>query len=302
MQISRLFETVYLLLDRKHMTAEELAEQFEVSRRTIYRDIETLCQAGIPVCTEKGRNGGISLPEKFILNKSVLSEKEQKNILSALRGLEATNYPEAGEIYSKLNSLFGAKNTDWIEVDFSDWSTSRKTLFLQIKNAILDRKVLRFEYYSTIGQKTTRSVEPLKLFFKEKAWYLFAFCRLKQEIRMFKITRIKAAETLDDTFERELSVETADFDPNTSQEGFVTLKLRIDPSQAYRVYDEYEETEISIGEDGFFLVTPRYIEGDWICGHILSYGENAEVLDPPAIREIIKKRAAKIAAVYERSH
>ena len=126
MQISRLFEIVYILMNKKNTTAKELSEHFEVSQRTIYRDIDTLSQAGIPIYTNKGKGGGIGLMEHFVLNKSVLSEQEQNDILSALQGFKVTSYSDTNQVLSKLNSLFGSKNTDWIEVDFSYWNSKEE--------------------------------------------------------------------------------------------------------------------------------------------------------------------------------
>lgn len=118
MQISRLFEIVYLLLDKKCMTAQQLADRFEVSVRTIYRDIDTLSQASIPVYASRGKGGGIRLTDNFVLNKSVLSEEEQNSILSALYGMNAMQPGQTGEVLEKLSALFGGRQYDWIEIDF----------------------------------------------------------------------------------------------------------------------------------------------------------------------------------------
>ncbi|MGB8452142.1 MAG: HTH domain-containing protein [Anaerocolumna sp.] len=140
MQVNRLFEIVYILLNKNYTTAKELAEHFEVSVRTIYRDIDILCQSGIPIYTSKGKGGGIGLLDNFVLNKSVLSKMEQEGIISALQGLNATNYPDINQVLSKLNNLFGTKQNNWIEVDFSDWGESQKENFNLIKTAVIQKK------------------------------------------------------------------------------------------------------------------------------------------------------------------
>jgi predicted DNA-binding transcriptional regulator YafY len=154
MQISRLFEIVYILMNKKSTTAKELSEHFEVSSRTIYRDIETLCQAGIPIYTTKGKGGGISLMENFVLNKSVLSEQEQNEILSALSLFKVTTNEDSGQALSKLGALFGNKRSDWIEVDFSNWNSTEedKHKFSLLKDSIMNYCVITFQYYNSNGE------------------------------------------------------------------------------------------------------------------------------------------------------
>ena len=127
MQINRLFEIVYILLDKNTTSAKELAEHFEVSTRTIYRDVDTLSKAGIPIYATQGKNGGIALLDNFVLNKTVISEDEQNNILFALKSFTATAYPEIEDTLSKLSSLFKKDNRNWIEVDFSNWGNENKS-------------------------------------------------------------------------------------------------------------------------------------------------------------------------------
>ena len=115
LQINRLLEIVYALLRQKTVTAKELAERFNVSQRTIYRDIDTLSLAGIPVYTEKGKNGGISLLPEFVLSKSFLSEQEQNEILSALQGLSNIKTAETNQVLQKLSSIFNKSAANWLE-------------------------------------------------------------------------------------------------------------------------------------------------------------------------------------------
>lgn len=287
MQISRLFEIVYILMNKKITTAKELCEHFEVSQRTIYRDIDTLCQAGIPIYTNKGKGGGIGLIESFILNKSVLSEREQSDILSALQGLKATNYSETDQVLTKLNSLFGNKNTDWIEVDFSYWNSTEedKMKFKNLKDSILNHQVIQFDYFNSCGQESHRIIEPRKLVFKGQAWYLFGFCRDKKEMRYFKITRIKSLKITNETFEPgpiEKYDDTAEFQ-NSSKAMDITLK--IDSSMAFRVFDEFPAEAIKRLEDGSFLIHAELQTGSWLNSYLMSYEDHIEVVEPLELRE-----------------
>ena len=121
MQESRLFKIVYYLLDKGQATAPELAEKFEVSVRTIYRDIDSLSEAGIPIYAETGRNGGIRLMNYFVLNKAVLSEDEKKEILTALQSINATPNIDNSQTLQKLSAMFHVSGENWLEVDFSRW-------------------------------------------------------------------------------------------------------------------------------------------------------------------------------------
>jgi predicted DNA-binding transcriptional regulator YafY len=204
-QVNRLFEIIYILLDKKIATAKELAEHFGVSQRTIYRDVDTLSLAGIPVYTEKGKGGGISLLPEFVLNKSILSEKEQNEILSALHGLAGVKTSETNQVLQKLSAIFNKTAANWLEVDFSDWSYANGRVFNDFKTAILERRVAEFDYYSTYGEMTLRRVEQMQLWFKSKAWYIKGFCLTRQDMRLFKLTRVRNLTVTGDRFaERDL--------------------------------------------------------------------------------------------------
>ena len=145
--LNRLMGIIYILMNKGTVTAGELAERFEVSVRTIYRDVEHLSMAGIPVYAQKGKNGGIRLTERFVLDKMLLSEEEQQQILAALASLRETGADKEAETLQKLGDFFKAEPKDWVAIDFSDWSGRRKELFEQLRQAILDKHVLRFDYY-----------------------------------------------------------------------------------------------------------------------------------------------------------
>ncbi len=286
MQINRLFEIVYILMNKKTVTAKELCVHFEVSQRTIYRDIETLCQAGIPIYTSKGKGGGIGLMENFVLNKSVLSVQEQSDILSALQGLKATNYAETDQVLTKLNSLFGDHNTDWIEVDFSYWNSSEedKNKFHQLKGAIINRKIIQFDYFNSYGQESRRSIEPKKLTFRGQAWYLYGYCKDKKDFRYFKISRIKNLIVTTEVFSISAPLKSEEVKTPPETHHMIDILLKVDATMAYRVFDEFPQEAIERNEDGSFLVHARLQAGSWIIGYLMSYEDQLEVLEPAKLR------------------
>lgn len=299
MQSNRLFEIIYILMNKKSITAGDLAERFGVSRRTIYRDIDTLSLAGIPVYTEKGKGGGINLLPDFVLNKSLLSEKEQTEILSALQGLSSVRGQEADDILNKLSTVFNKNAVNWLEVDFSGWSYSDGKAFQDFKNAILEKRIAEFDYYSSFGEKTQRCIEPVQLWFKSKAWYIRGFCLARQDIRLFKLSRVKNLRITQNHFEeRDLLASVLRTESPGTQKRDVELKLKVDAKMTYRVYDEFDEDCFERQPDGSFIISVTWPEDDWVYGTILSYGEHAEVLEPPHIREVIREKAQRAAEKY----
>ena len=293
MQVNnRLFEIIYILMQKKKVTAKELADKFEVSTRTIYRDIEILSGANIPIYASKGKDGGIGLLDEYVLNKSILSEEEQNQILFALQGMKKVSGKDEKDILEKLSTLFNKEINDWIKIDFSNWGkdNTQEERFDIIKTAILNKNQIEFVYYNSNGEENKRIVEPLQIWFKDKSWYLISYCKLKEDYRIFKIARIKEIKILQEHFERELPKEKKEEKYNFKN---ISLELEISKEMAYRVYDEFESREITKKEDGNFIVNVEYPENEWVYGYILSFGEYAKILKPDYAKTIIKEKLQK---------
>ncbi len=294
MKINRVFEILYILLNREKISSKKLAEKFEVSVRTIYRDIEVISGAGIPICMTQGRNGGISLLENFTLDKQVLTESEKKDMLMAIQSLNSFNKESVKSIFSKLSSLFGENQRDYIKIDYSGWENTIEKQFELSKEAILLNKRLSFNYISTKGEKTYREVEPYVLWFKSKAWYLKCFCLEKNEIRLFRLSRITNIRILNENINlAKLDESILIEEKKQVQYEKVKIKLKIDSSQEYRVKDDFLEQDISYDNDKNLIVTLNFPENEWLYGYILSYGSFATVIEPEYIVENIKKRLQK---------
>lgn len=302
MQINRLFGIIYILLNKKSVTAKELAEHFEVSVRTIYRDIDTLSFAGIPIFASQGKGGGISLMEDYVLDKSLLSEKEQKEILYALQSLSTVQVPDADKILAKLSNLFNKNEINWIEVDFSPWGSSEEgsLQFAVIKEAILSHHILEFNYFSSSGKKSIRRVKPFKLVFKVNAWYLQAFCLTKNAYRAFKITRMSdVLKTTEPFSEKDLMNPDSPEAGRNQTQNWIDVCLKISADGAYRVYDEFDENDIRKDEDESFTITTSLPEGKWLISYILSFGADATVLAPQSIRDLVYNEIKEINNNYK---
>lgn len=310
MQINRLFGIIYILLDKKLVTAGELAEHFEVSVRTIYRDVEALSASGIPIYMSKGKGGGISLLPGFVLNKAVLTEKEKEELLSSIYALEAVQLDSESTTLQKLKELLGAADTSWISVDFGAWSEGEReaALFEQLKAAILGRRVIRFAYVSVREGRTKRETEPVQLVFKGVSWYLYAYCRTRKDYRYFKLKRIRELSVQEECFleqQRDQTCPQAVHDQNENaqaqdfqkkkaafQPNMVHIRLLIHGEAAYRVYDEFES--FTEQPDGSLLVEADVPDGSWLMQYLLGYGSALEVIEPATLKARLRTELEKM--------
>lgn len=297
MQESRLFKIVYYLLEKGRSTAPELSEKFEVSVRTIYRDIDALSSAGIPIYTTQGKGGGISILNNFVLDKSLFSEQEREQILMALQGITATEGKNSDELLAKVSALFQTKNINWIEVDFSGWvqNRPRQDIFNSIKNAIFSKNILSFRYFNNNGQKTDRRVQPIKLIFKSKDWYLYGFCLLKNDYRVFKLTRIKELEIQSETFSQ--NCITPAIEKQIRNDSTITVKLKFDKRIAFRVFDEFAEEAVK-DEQGNLYVQAELPDNDTLYSYILSFSDQVEIIEPQNVREHMKEKLEVMLKKY----
>ena len=298
MEQSRLFKIVYHLLEKGKSTAPELAEKFEVSIRTIYRDLDTISAAGIPIYATQGKGGGIFIMQDFVLNKSLLSEQEKEQILMALQGISATEHNQTDELLMKLSGLFQSKVTNWIEVDFSEWykNTPNYDVFNLIKNAIFNQYTITCSYFAREGNYSNRTVEPIKLIFKNKDWYLYGFYLLRNDFRFFKLTRIKDLEISSDTFIREVK-SSHEIETVIKNKNFIHAKLKFSPKVAFRVYDEFTDN-VSKDNQGNLYVNIDLPDNETLFSYILSFGDNVEILEPDYLRHSMKEKLALMLEKY----
>lgn len=295
----RLFEILWHLSREGGATAGDLAERFGVSRRTIYRDVDALSGAGIPVYAEKGKGGGIRLLPEFVLDRTLLSKEEQGQLMEHLQSLASLGTPDTQPVLDKLAALYGRRD-GWLEVDFAPWAGGEemRQLFRLLREAIQGRQVVELEYTGAEAQHQRRQVEPVKVFFRGQGWYLQAFCRMRQGYRFFKLNRISSATFTGEGFAPRQAPDTEP--PYMGPVLDVVLKLS--PAHAHRAVDEFAAGQLQRTPDGGYLVhCPFPSGGGWLLGYLLSFGPGAEVLEPPELREQMAKAATDIAAGYQNS-
>ncbi|MBS4959003.1 MAG: YafY family transcriptional regulator, partial [Clostridium sp.] len=207
-----------------------------------------------------------------------------------MQGLNAVNKSEFNGVLSKLSSFLGGDNENWIEVDFSNWDKNN-TLgekFTTIKNSIINKNLISFEYFNSNGKLLERIVEPLKLVFKGQGWYLYAYCREREDNRFFKLTRMSNINIILENFNRTVPNKIFSEEDTGYYNELIHLKLRIDKKLAFRIYDEFHN--YSLDDNGDFIVNLDFPSGDWLFGYLMSFGEYIEVLEPLNIRDEIKKK------------
>ncbi|WP_339067923.1 YafY family protein [Fusobacterium animalis] len=297
MKDNRLFRILYYILEKEKVTANELADKFEVSVRTIYRDIDSISSVGVPIFTTQGKGGGIKIDNEFILNKSLFDTNEKEQIIAALQGLEKTNEPYKSELITKLSALFKIKNSNWIEIDFTSWRSNNayQDLFNALKTAIINKNIISFSYNSSKGEKINRKVKPIRLLFKEQDWYLYGFCLLRNDFRYFKLSRMKDLKVLAMNYED--NFENIVLKRELKYENIVNIKLKFDKNVAFRVYDEFNEAVIEDKNDNL-CVEIKIPNNYKLYNYIFSFGSNVEILEPKEIRNQFKNMINEIAKKY----
>ncbi|WP_428770886.1 YafY family protein [Treponema sp. HNW] len=295
MRSERLFEIVFILLNRKRTTAQELAKKFGVSVRTVYRDMDILSRAGIPVYTMQGTLGGIFIDENYTVNKSILTKEEQEKILIALQCLSPLDEIQTESVLNRLSALF-QKKADWVKVDYSRWGTENdRRLFETLKQAISECKAVKLEYLSSYGEKTERTVYPLRLLYKSRAWYAECYCSEKKDYRLFRLTRILSATHTLTTFNRaELLDKISDNKADTAVPSLTAITLQCTAKTAYRLYDEFPPELITKNADGSYTLKAALPLDSWLYGFILSLGTEVEILKPESLKKEIACLAEKI--------
>ena len=264
MKIDRLLSIVITLLNRDTVPARELAERFEVSVRTIYRDIETINSAGIPVISYPGSGGGFGLVDSFRLSSQVFGLDDMMSVLSALKGIRgALDNSGLDAAIDKIDSLvppdkrgIQERYSEQFVVDIMPWGyrEKQKKLIRMIHGAIADNKLLTFEYRSWKGETLFRTVEPMTLIFKGYAWYLFAYCRLRKDFRVFRLSRMDGITIAGKGFIRREADWRDYMEPKGPPPKEVKMQLRFSAESRYRVEDYFGQEQIKLRDDGSYDV------------------------------------------------
>lgn len=301
MKIDRLIGILSILLQKDKVTSTELAERFEVSRRTILRDVESLNMAGIPIVSEQGQGGGISILSGYKVDRTLLSSDEMRAILSGLQSLDSVSGTNRYRRLMEKLSIEGATTvnaSNHIIIDLASWDKAAIAEKIElITRAMEERRDIEFTYFSPRGE-TRRAIEPYHLIFQWSSWYVWGYCTARRDYRMFKLTRMTDLKLTDTPFaEREVPEYVTDKGFHSEQE--VTVTVQFDVSQKWRVIDEFGADRLQYADNGDLLVTFTYEDAPSLYRYILSFGDEAEIVGPEDLRRGFAKVAKKLAAKYE---
>ena len=301
MKIDRLIGILSILLQKEMVTAPELAEHFEVSRRTINRDIEALCQAGIPIQTTQGAGGGIRIMSGYSMDRTLLTSRDMQMILAGLRSLDSVS---GSRYYGQLMEKIKAGSSEYISgrdsilIDLSSWyRESLAPKIESIQNAIENRRVLKFKYYSP-REESQRNIEPYYLVFRWGNWYVWGWCRKRRDFRMFKLNRMDKVEMTEKSFEMK-EVSLPEMDNERIFPGNIKVKALFDADMKWRLVEEFGPDCFTEAEDGRLLFTADYTDMNYLTTWLITFGDKVEVLEPAEVREAIRNMAASICKRYE---
>lgn len=309
MKIDRLISIIMVLLDKERIGAQELAEMFEVSLRTIYRDIDTINLAGIPIRSISGVGGGFEIMPNYKIDRNVFSASDLSAIMMSLSGLSnVIHNNEMINALTKVKSFIPSEQARDIElkanqiyVDLNPWMSNNiiSPYLDTIKTALQENKLISFDYVDSHSNKTTRLAEPYQLVLKSSHWYFQGYCHDKKDYRLFRLSRML-----------HLNMETATFTPRNYTkpqldytEILTTLqriKLRIHKTHEERILDYCGYEDLVADGNEYYIVNFPFKENDYYYNILLSFGDKCECLEPLHIRKEIQHRAYNIAALYEK--
>ena len=300
MKIDRLIGILSVLLQEEKVTAPDLAERFEVSRRTINRDIDDLLYAGIPIRTSQGVGGGISIAEGYKVDRTILTSKDMQMILAGLRSLDSVS---GSSYYGQLMEKIQAGSSEFISgrdsilIDLSSWyKESLAPKISTIQDAIENRHLLEFYYYAPSGE-SKRSIEPYYIVFKWTSWYVYGWCRQRKDYRLFKLNRMdKVKET-----KKEFACRNAPVPDLSSELKFprnILLKALFEPDMKWRLVEEFGPDCYEVQEDGRLLLIKDYADIDNLTMWMLTFGDKVEVIEPNEVRMRLKEIAGSMMKIY----
>lgn len=300
MKIDRLIGILSILLQEEKITAPELAKRFEVSRRTINRDIEDLCKAGIPIHTAQGAGGGICIMEGYRVDRTLLTLKDMQMILAGLRSLDSVS---KSRYYEQLMEKLQVGSSDFISgkgsilIDLSSWYKGAVAPKIEmILEAVEARRILRFRYFAP-GGDSVREIEPYYLIFKWSSWYVWGWCRKREDFRLFKLNRMDMPEQCEELFSPR-KVRMPDLSVERVFPGGIRVKALFAPETKWRLVEEYGPHCFQVQEDGRLLFQADYTDFGNLCSWLMSFGSKAEVLEPVEVRKELMKNAKKMMDVY----
>ncbi|MED3552662.1 YafY family protein [Cytobacillus praedii] len=302
MKLERLISIIFKLLNNEILSASSLADEFQVSSRTIYRDIDTICAAGIPVVSYQGTNGGFGIIKGYKFDKSLIGSYDILNLITVLSSLSRIfEDKEVEQTIERLKTLDTSGSNSSILVDLESHKTEPASL-IDLRKAIQEKRVIRFDYVSKKNELTSRELEPVHLHYKFRSWYVYGYCRERQNYREFRVSRMLSIILTQEQF---LQTHEMKDDSSCSEfelEGFEDVVIRVNPNSLAEVLDQFQNSSKVFNSDGSMTLTISVyqpLHAGWLKSILLSFGSGVKVFKPVELQSILLDEAKKIMKVYK---
>ncbi|MGF9814169.1 helix-turn-helix transcriptional regulator [Bacillus toyonensis] len=302
MKLERLISIIFKLLNNEILSASSLADEFQVSPRTIYRDIEAICAAGIPVVSYQGTNGGFGIIKGYKFDKSLMGSYDILNLITVLSSLSSIfKDKEIEHTIDRLKLLDTNSNNKSLLVDLESHRTEPNSL-MNLRKAIHEKKVIHFNYVSNKNEFTSREVEPIHLHYKFRNWYIYGYCRERQNYREFRVSRMMDVTLTQEKFLQNHEIKDEAFYSNRNLVGFEDVVIWVSPNSLAEALDQFQKFSKTINDDGSMTITISVyqpLQAGWLKSILLSFGSGAKIVKPMELQSILIDEAKKIIKVYE---
>lgn len=301
MKIERLISIIFKLLNNEILSASSLADEFQVSSRTIYRDIETICAAGIPAVSYQGTNGGFGIIQGYKFDKSLMGSFDILNLITVLNSLSSIFEDKKVEhTIERLKSL-DVNGDNVLMIDLENNRTEPNSL-MDLRKAIHIRRVIRFDYVNNKSEFTSRKIEPLRLHYKFRNWYLYGYCRERKNNREFRISRMININLTQEKFIKNHEIIDESSHLDDSLEGFEEVIIWVKPNSLAEALDQFQNYPKELNSDGsmtFTISVYRPLQAGWLKSILLSFGSGAKIIKPVELQSILIEEVKKIIKVYK---
>jgi predicted DNA-binding transcriptional regulator YafY len=302
MKLERLISMIFKLLNHEVLSASMLAEEFQVSPRTIYRDIDVICAAGFPVISYQGMHGGFGIIEGYKMDKSLLGSYDVASLITVLVSLSSVFEDKLAQgTIERLQTIGTEHQAPSLAVDLETRRTDPDAL-PHLRTAITERRIVRFDYINVKNERTTREMEPVRLHFKFGNWYIYGYCRTRREYREFRLSRMLNLSLTQEPFQPHHEPKEVGFSNSARLEQVEEVVIRVGPETLAEAMDQFHQVDKQFHADGSMTMRiPVYnpLKARWLWSILLSFGSGAEVLEPPLLRGIIKDQLQNTLKLYE---
>ncbi|WP_419874059.1 helix-turn-helix transcriptional regulator [Candidatus Pristimantibacillus sp. PTI5] len=303
MKLERLISMIYKLLNNEVLSASTLAEEYQVSQRTIYRDIDVICAAGFPVVSYQGIKGGYGMMDGYKMDKSLLGSYDVDSLITVLSSLSSVFEDERAQgTIERLRTIGTEPQSSSLAVDFETRRTDPDAL-PHLRTAITERKIVRFDYVNADNERTTRDLEPVRLHFKFGNWYIYGYCQTRRDYREFRLSRMMNLFLTQDAFQPHPEVPKEAGSSNRAwQDQVEEVVIRVGPEAMAEAMDQFHQVDKEFYANGSMtmrILVYKPLKARWLWSILLSFGSGAEVLEPPALRGILQEQLQNTLKLYE---